>query len=90
MLPLAITVDVCREVLAEAGFDPNLVTLACDSIEAPITADLATHPAVGIVDYTGGNAFGDWIEANATQAVVFTEKAGVDSIIIDGIEDAGR
>jgi phenylacetic acid degradation protein paaN len=88
VLPLAITVDVCREVLADAGFDPNLVTLACDSIDAPITAELATHPAVGIVDYTGGNAFGDWIEANATQAVVFTEKAGVNSIIIDGIEDA--
>ena len=72
VLPLAITVDVCREVLADAGFDPNLVTLACDSIDAPITAELATHPAVGIVDYTGGNAFGDWIEANATQAKVYT------------------
>ena len=87
VMPLAITVDVCREVLTEAGFDPNLVTLACDSIEAPNTAELVTHPSVGIVDYTGGNAFGDWVEANATQAVVFTEKAGVNSIIIDGIED---
>lgn len=87
VLPLAITVEICREVLAEMGFDPNLVTLACDTIDAPITADLVTHDAVGIVDYTGGNAFGDWIEANATQAVVYTEKAGVNSIIIDGIED---
>ena len=88
VLPLAITVEICREVLAEAGFDPNLLTLACDTIDAPITADLVTHEAVGIVDYTGGNAFGDWVEANATQAVVYTEKAGVNSIILDGIEDA--
>ena len=41
-----------------------------------------------IVDYTGGNEFGDWVETNARQAVVFTEKAGVNSIILDGIEDA--
>ena len=30
VLPLAITVQVCQEVLAEAGFDPNLVTLAAE------------------------------------------------------------
>src|SRR3954451_21509202 len=28
VLPLALTVEVCREVLAEAGFDPDLVLLA--------------------------------------------------------------
>ena len=27
ILPLAITVAIAREVLAEAGFDPNVVTL---------------------------------------------------------------
>src|SRR6266542_3244664 len=32
VLPLAITVQVAREVLAEAGQDPNLVTLAVDTI----------------------------------------------------------
>ena len=30
VLPLAITVQVCQEVLAEAGFDPHLVTLAAE------------------------------------------------------------
>ena len=30
VLPLAITVQACQEVLAEAGFDPNLVTLAAE------------------------------------------------------------
>jgi phenylacetic acid degradation protein paaN len=87
VLPLAITVEVCREVIAEAGFDPNLVLLACDTTDAPITAGLVTHPEVRIVDYTGGNEFGDWVEANARQAVVFTEKAGVNAMILDGIAD---
>ena len=29
----------------------------------------------------------DWVEANAAQAIVFTEKAGVNSIVIDSVED---
>jgi phenylacetic acid degradation protein paaN len=87
ILPLAITVRVAREVLAEAGFDPNVVTLAADEAAAPITKALVMHPGVGIVDYTGGSAFGDWIERNAAQAVVFSEKAGVNSIVIDSVDD---
>jgi phenylacetic acid degradation protein paaN len=87
VLPLAITVDIARETLREAGFDPNLVTLVVDTPDAPIAKDLVTRPGVGIVDYTGGSDFGRWIEENARQAVVFTEKAGVNSIVIDGIED---
>jgi phenylacetic acid degradation protein paaN len=87
VLPLAITVEIAREVLAEQGFDPNLVTLAADTGDAPIARDLVTRPEIRIVDYTGSSEFGDWIEANARQAVVFTEKAGVNSIILDSVED---
>ena len=87
VLPLAITVEIARGVLSEEGFDPNLVTLVADSADAPITESLVTRPEVRIVDYTGGSAFGDWIEAHAKQAVVFTEKAGVNSTIIDGVGD---
>lgn len=86
-LPLAITVEVAREVLKENGYDANLVTLAADSHDAPIAKELVTRPEVKIVDYTGSSAFGEWIEANARQAVVFTEKAGVNSTIIDSVED---
>jgi len=86
-LPLAITVEVAREVLCEAGFDPNVVTMACDSVDSPIAQDLVTRPEVAIVDFTGGSTFGDWIESNATQARVYTEKAGVNSIILDGTDD---
>jgi phenylacetic acid degradation protein paaN len=87
VLPLALTVEVIRDVLSEAGFDPNVVTLACDTVDAPVAQDLVIRPEVGIVDFTGGNAFGDWIEANATQARVYTEKAGVNSIVLDGTDD---
>ena len=87
VLPLAITVQVCEEVLAEAGFDPHLVTLAAEDPEDKLAAQLAVDPEVKLIDYTGGNAFGDWLEKNATQAVVFTEKAGVNTIVIDSTSD---
>ncbi len=87
ILPLAITVDVIREVLAEAGFDPDLCILAPDTHDNPITKDLLTHPEIKIIDYTGGSDFGSWIESNAKQAQVFTEKAGVNSVILDSCDD---
>jgi phenylacetic acid degradation protein paaN len=39
------------------------------------------------VDFTGGTAFGNWIEENARQAQVFTEKAGVNPVIVDSVRD---
>lgn len=87
ILPLALTVKICREVLAEQGFDANTVLLAADGADAPITKDLVTHPAVGIIDYTGGPAFGEWLEANAHGAQVYTEQAGVNSIVVDGTDN---
>ena len=85
ILPLAITVDICQTVLAEAGFDTNLVTLAADTTEQPITAELVENDAINIIDYTGGSVFGNWVEANAGNAMVYTEKAGVNSVIIDSV-----
>jgi phenylacetic acid degradation protein paaN len=87
VLPLALTVRHARDVLAEAGFDANLVTLAIDGDGDKNAALLATHPNVRIVDFTGSTAFGDWLEHNATQAQVFTEKAGVNTIVIDSTDD---
>lgn len=87
ILPLAITVAVAREVLAEAGFDPNLVILAADGADAPITKELCTRPEVKIVDFTGSTAFGDWLEENCRQAQVYTEKAGVNFVVIESTGD---
>jgi phenylacetic acid degradation protein paaN len=87
VLPLAITVQACQEVLAEAGFDPNLVTLAAEDPADRLAATLATRPEVKLIDFTGSNAFGDWLEENARQAVVFTEKAGVNTVVVDSAPD---
>jgi phenylacetic acid degradation protein paaN len=86
VLPLAITVQVAREVLIEAGFDPNLATLAAEDPADGLAAVLAVRPEVRIVDFTGSNAFGEWLETHATQAVVFTEKAGVNTVVIDSTD----
>jgi len=86
VLPLAITVEVCREVLAEAGFDPNLVTLAVEHAGDGLAKPLALRGEVKIIDFTGGSEFGEWLEQNATQAEVFTEKAGVNAVLIDSTD----
>jgi phenylacetic acid degradation protein paaN len=83
ILPLALTVRICRDVLKEAAFDPNVVLLAVDEAAAPITKELVTHPDVAIVDFTGSPAFGRWVRENAKDAQVYTEEAGVNSIVID-------
>lgn len=88
VLPLAITVRIAREVLAEAGLPADVVLLAADVPSAPITADLVRDPAVRIIDYTGSNAFGQWVRENAAPgAQVYTEEAGVNSIVIAASDD---
>ncbi|MFJ9588026.1 phenylacetic acid degradation protein PaaN [Streptomyces acidicola] len=87
VLPLAITVRVAREVLAEAGFDPNLVLLAAEEPGERTAGALALHPDVRIIDFTGSTEFGDWLEANANQAVVYTEKAGLNTVVLDSTDD---
>ncbi|HEU4348765.1 MAG TPA: phenylacetic acid degradation protein PaaN [Actinoplanes sp.] len=87
VLPLALTVQTARDVLAEAGLDPNLVTLAVEEHGEGIAATLATHPDVRIVDFTGSSEFGNWLEANARQAVVYTEKAGLNTVVLDSTGD---
>jgi phenylacetic acid degradation protein paaN len=86
VLPLAITVQVLQGVLREAGFDPCVVTLAVDTPERPLAKELAQRDEVAIVDYTGSTSFGDWLEQNAN-ALVYTEKAGVNSVVIDSTAD---
>ncbi|MET8080982.1 phenylacetic acid degradation protein PaaN [Streptomyces sp. NPDC005303] len=87
VLPLAITVRIAREVLAEAGFDPDVVLLAASRSDERTAPALATHPDVRIVDFTGSREFGDWLEANALQATVHTEKAGLNTVVVDSADD---
>ncbi|AVH57615.1 MULTISPECIES: phenylacetic acid degradation protein PaaN [Streptomyces] len=87
VLPLALTVQVARQVLAEAGFDPNLVALAAERPEEGIAKTLAVRPEIRIIDYTGSTAFGDWLENNARQAQVYTEKSGVNTVIVESTDN---
>lgn len=85
ILPAAMTVKIAREVLAENGIDANLVTLAAFD-QREDTQALARHPAVKSVDFTGGNAFGQWLIDNCRQAQVYAELAGVNNIVIDSTD----
>lgn len=88
ILPLAITVRIAREVLREAGFDPNVVTLlATAPNDGPLVQALAVRPEIKLIDFTGSTQNGTWLERNAHQAYVFTEKAGVNQIVIDSVDD---
>ncbi|KNB49163.1 phenylacetic acid degradation protein PaaN [Streptomyces caatingaensis] len=87
VLPLALTVRTAREVLRETGFSPDLVALAAERDGEGLAKTLAVHPDVRIIDYTGSTAFGDWLEANARQARVHTEKAGVNTVVVDSTAD---
>jgi phenylacetic acid degradation protein paaN len=86
ILPIAIFIAEIQKVLQENGFDPNTVQLAADTPQNPITKTLAENPAVRLIDYTGGSAFGDYIE-NLPNKTTFTEKAGINSVIIDSARD---
>ena len=87
ILPMALAVEICRETLRDAGFDPNLVTLIVDTPAEPIAKELVTRADTAIVDFTGSAHFGRWIEENARGKPVFTETSGVNSVVLDSTND---
>lgn len=87
VLPMAISVRVFRRVLAAAGFDPNLVTLAVDSVAEPLGKVLVKHPKTAIVDFTGSVQFGQWVEQNAWPALAYTETAGCNTVVFESADD---
>lgn len=84
--PIAIVISYLQEVLKESGFSPNLVMLAADTDKNLIAKELAESKNVKIVDFTGSSEFGNYIE-NLPGKIAFTEKAGVNSIIIDSVDN---
>lgn len=87
ILPMAIAVEILRNTLRDAGFDPNLVTLAVDTPAEPIAKELVTHRDTAIVDFTGSAHFGRWIEENARGKPTFTETSGVNSVVLESTND---
>ena len=89
VLPIAILVAELQKVLAENNINPLVVQLAVDSYDNQITKELAENPAVKLIDYTGGSAFGDYLESLPGK-LVFTEKTGVNSAIIDSTDEVDK
>lgn len=88
VLPIAIVVAVIQQVLEENGQDPHTCQLAADSSDYLITKELCEHPDVALIDYTGSSSFGNYVESlTAHGKTVFTEKAGVNSVILDSAKD---
>ena len=86
VLPIAIVVAEIQNALVAAGYAANTVQLASDTLENPITKQLAEHADVKLIDYTGGSAFGDYLEGLHGK-ITFTEKAGVNSVILESAAD---
>ncbi len=87
ILPMALSVRAARRVLAAAGFDPNLVTLAVDSPAEPLGKRLVEHPLTAIVDFTGSARFGAWVERHAHPALCYTETSGVNTVLLESVHD---
>ena len=89
ILPIAIFVAEIQKVLKDAGLDPNTCQLAVDTFDDQCTLALAEHPEVKLIDFTGNSEFGSYLE-KLPGKMVFTEKTGVNSVIIDSVTDIDK
>lgn len=89
ILPIAIVVAEIQKVLSENNLDPNICQLAVDTYDKMITKELAEHKDVKLIDFTGNSVFGSYLEALQGKTV-FTEKTGVNSVILDSVVDADK
>ena len=89
ILPIAIVVAEIQKVLHENNLDPNICQLAADTFDKMITKELAEHPDVKLIDFTGNSVFGSYLETLPGKTA-FTEKTGVNSVIIDSVEDVDK
>lgn len=87
ILPVAWQVKRMREVLAEQGIDPDLLTLMPETQEQPMALTLLDHPATAIVDFTGSQAFGHYLETHYRHLQVYTETAGCNAVILESVEN---
>lgn len=89
ILPIAIVVAEIQKVLSANNLDTNICQLAPDTFDNMITKQLAEHPEVKLIDFTGNSVFGSYLEALPGK-VVFTEKTGVNSVILDSVADIDK
>ena len=60
ILPIAIVVAEIQKVLKKNNLDPNICQLAPDTFDKMITKELAEHPTVKLIDFTGNSIFGNY------------------------------
>ncbi len=89
ILPIAIFVSEIQNLLAENNLDTNICQLGADTFNKMITKELAEHEDVKLIDFTGNSQFGNYLE-EVPGKTVFTEKTGVNSVILDSVEDADK
>ena len=87
ILPMAMAVQTARDVLADAGLDPNVITLAPDTWDDPIAAAFLDRPDVRIIDFTGGQRYGEHLASTYAHKQVYTETAGTNSVVIHSVDD---
>ncbi|AVZ71448.1 phenylacetic acid degradation protein PaaN [Streptomyces lunaelactis] len=90
VLPLALTVQVARDVLRKAGHDPNVVTLAAEKPGEQLAPRFATDPEVRVIDFTGSVRFGEWLHRNARQASVYATPIGANTVLMDSTDGYRR
>jgi acyl-CoA reductase-like NAD-dependent aldehyde dehydrogenase len=61
--------------------------MVADTREEPATMALLEHPDTAIVDFTGSPRFGQWIEQNCSEKLVYTETAGCNSVVIESTDN---
>lgn len=85
ILPLALVVATCRQVLWEAGFDGNLISLAGGEHVDPALREAARTGMVRLVDHAGGDDDSHWETASAT--TVFDARMSPGCAVVDSTDD---
>lgn len=87
ILPLAITVDIMREVLQESNVNPDVVQIAISNNDHTYTQDIVQDKRIKMIDFTGGNSFGDWLKKNTDGVQLYLEQAGLNNILIESTDN---
>lgn len=87
VLATAIAVREIRGALVGAGLPADAVQLLVDTEDEPIAAVIARDHRTRIVDFTGSQRFGSWLETNLPGTLVFTETSGINTVILDSVRD---
>ncbi|SNT70607.1 phenylacetic acid degradation protein PaaN [Psychrobacter sp. LV10R520-6] len=87
ILPLAITVDIIREVLQESNVNPDVIQIAVANSDRAYTQDIVQDKRIKMIDFTGGTAFGDWLRENTNGVQLYLEQAGLNNILIESTDN---